>query len=468
AHGLARNRDWKVVIMTPGAHPLEGLAVRIATERGVSPGAVLDDLRNEPHNFCLAVRQLLLDHSPEAKLVLVVDQAEEIFTLCRDERERRSFIELLAHAAAEDARTVVILSLRANLYGHCAAFPSLAALVQDRQALVGPMREAEIRRTIELPAAKAGLTLESGLVSRILEDLGDEPGSLPLLSHALLETWSRREDSTMSVHSYVDSGGVRGAIARTADAVYQQLEPEQQQVAKRIFLRLAEPGRGTEDTRRRASLTELLPGGDEQAAVEEVLDILARARLVTVGLDAVEVAHEALIREWPLLRRWLDEDREGLQIHRRLTDDSNEWLRFERDASLLYRGARLQAAQEWAEERKAALSPTEREFLDASRAEEVSELERSRRRQRRLLYVAAALAVLLGLAVVAAAFALDQRSNAQRQERSASARAVVQAAQAQLSQRLDLATLLGVEAERTHSTPLGRSVLLTALQDAGR
>ena len=468
AHGLARNRDWKVVIMTPGAHPLEELAVRIATERGVSPGSVLEDLRGEPHNFCLAVRQLLLDHSPDAKVVLVVDQAEEIFTLCRDEGERRSFIELLAHAAAEDAQTIVILSLRADFYGQCASFPSLAALVQDHQALVGPMREAEIRRAIELPAAKAGLTLETGLVSRILDDLGDEPGGLPLLSHALLETWTRRQDHTMSVQSYVESGGVRGAIARTADAVYERLEPEQQEVAKRIFLRLAEPGRGTEDTRRRASLSELLPGGEEQDAVEEVLDILARARLVTVGLDAVEVAHEALIREWPLLRRWLDEDREGLQIHRRLTDDSKEWLRFERDSSQLYRGARLHAAQEWAQEREAALSPTEREFLDASRAAEVSELERSRRRQRRLLYVAAALAVLLGLAVVAAAFALDQRSNAQRQERSASARALVQAAQAQLSQRLDLAMLLGVQAERTHSTPLGRSVLLTALQDAGR
>jgi WD40 repeat protein/class 3 adenylate cyclase len=468
AHGLAKNRDWKVVIMTPGAHPLEELAVRLATERGVSPGSVLEDLRREPHNFCLAVRQLLLDHAPDAKVVLVVDQAEEIFTLCRDESERRSFIELLAHAAEEDAQTIVILSLRADFYGHCATFPSLAALVQDHQALVGPMREAEIRRAIELPAAKAGLTLENGLVSRILDDLGDEPGSLPLLSHALLETWQRRQDHTMSVQSYVESGGVRGAIARTADAVYEQLDPEQQEVAKRIFLRLAEPGRGTEDTRRRATLSELLPGGEEQEAVEEVLDILARARLVTVGLDVVEVAHEALIREWPLLRRWLDEDREGLQIHRRLTDDSNEWLRFDRDASLLYRGARLHAAHEWAEERKAALSPTEREFLDASRAEEVTELERSRRRQRRLLGVAVALAVLLVLAVVAALFAANQRSRAQREERSATARALVQAAQAQLPQRLDLATLLGLEAERTHSTPDGRSILLTSVQRAGR
>jgi WD40 repeat protein/class 3 adenylate cyclase len=466
--GLATSRDWKVVIMTPGVHPLEELAVRIATERGVSPGAVLEDLRREPHNFCLAVRQLLLDHSPDAKVVLIVDQAEEVFTLCHDETERRTFIEVLAHAAGEDAQTVVVLSLRADFYGHCAAFPSLAALVQDHQALVGPMREEEIRRAIELPANKAGLKLEDGLVSRILDDLGGEPGSLPLLSHALLETWSRREDSTMSVRAYVESGGVRGAIARTADAVYEQLEPAQQEVAKRIFLRLAEPGRGTEDTRRRASLTELLPGGDEQFGVEEVLDILARSRLVTVGQDSVEVAHEALIREWPLLRRWLDEDREGLQIHRRLTDDSAEWIRFEHDTSLLYRGARLHAAQEWAEERGADLSPAEREFLDASRAAEVDELDRARRRQRRLLGVAIALAVLLVLAVLAAVFALNQQSKAKRAEDSATARALVQAVQTQLPKQLDLATLLGIEAERLHSTPDGRSAVLTAMQQGGR
>jgi WD40 repeat protein/class 3 adenylate cyclase len=468
AHGLAQQRDWKVVILTPGAHPLEELAVRLATERGLSPGSVLEDFRRDPHNLCLAVRQLLLDASPDAKVVLIIDQAEEIFTLCHDEEERRLFVELLAHAAEENAQTMVILALRADFYGHCATYPSLAALVQDHQSLVGPMREGEIRRAIELPASKAGLTLEDGLVTRILDDVGSEPGSLPLLSHALLETWSKRQDHTMTVNAYLESGGVRGAIARTADAVYQQLEPEQQELARRIFMRLAEPGQGTEDTRRRASLTELLPGGDEQTAVEEVLDILARARLITVGLDLVEVSHEALIREWPLLRRWLDEDREGLQLHRRLTDDASEWVRYERDPGMLYRGARLSAAQEWAEGREHFLSADERDFLDAARAERQSELERARQRQRRLMIVAATLAVLLGIAIVAAVFALSQRGRAQREERSATARALVRGAEAEQLQRLDLALLLGLEAERTRSTPEGRSVLLSAVQRAGR
>ena len=470
AHGLAQGRDWKVVIMTPGAHPLEELAVRLATERGLSPGSVLEDLRRDPHNLCLAVRQLLLDQSGDARVVLIVDQAEEVFTLCRDEEERRLFVELLAHAAQESAQTLVVLALRADFYGHCASYPALAALVQDHQSLVGPMREAEIRRAIERPAAKAGLQLEPGLVTRILDDVGGEPGSLPLLSHALLETWSRRQDHTMTLAAYDDSGGVRGAIARTADAVYGQLDPEQQEVARRIFLRLTEPGQGTEDTRRRASLSELLPGGDEQAAVEEVLDILARARLVTVGLDAVEVAHEALIREWPLLRRWLEEDRAGLLIHRRLTDDSREWIRLERDPGLLYRGARLSAAQEWAEANDARLSGEEREFLDACRAALEREAEARRRRQRLLKGIAATLAILLGLTAAAAIVAANQRGRAQREERSATARALVQAAgdQLQLGGRLDVALLLGLEAERRHATPEGRSVLLSAVQRGGR
>jgi WD40 repeat protein/class 3 adenylate cyclase len=468
AHGLAPRRDWKVLILTPGAHPLEELAVRLATERGLSPGSVLEDLRRDPHNLCLTVRQQLLDESPDARVVLIVDQAEEIFTLCHDEEERRTFVELLAHAAEENTQTVVILALRADFYGHCATYPSLAALVQDHQSLVGPMREGEIRRAIELPASKAGLQLEEGLVARILDDVGSEPGSLPLLSHALLETWQRRQDHTMTMTAYLESGGVRGAIARTADAVYEQLEPEQQELARRIFLRLAEPGQGTEDTRRRASLSELLPGGDEQTAVEEVLDILARARLITVGLDVVEVSHEALIREWPLLRRWLDEDREGLQLHRRLTDDSSEWMRYDRDPGMLYRGARLSAAQEWAEGRESDLSAAEREFLEACRAARESELDRARRQQRRLVGVAATLAVLLALAVVAALFAVTQRGRAQREERSATARALVRGAEAEQTQRLDLALLLGLEAERTRSTPEGRSVLLSAVQRGGR
>src|SRR4029079_17817397 len=210
------------------------------------------------------------------------------------------------------------------------------------------------------------------------------------------------------------------------------------------------------------------PGGDEQTAVEEVLDILARARLITVGLDLVEVSHEALIREWPLLRRGLDEDREGLQLHRRLTDDASEWNRYDRDPGLLYRGARLSAASEWADDREQLLSSDDREFLDAARAARESELEQSRRRQRRLLGVAITLAVLLALALVAGLFALNQRSKAQREERSATARALVRGAEGELNQRVDAALLLGLEAERTSSTPEGRSVLLSGLQHSAR
>ncbi len=462
--------EWDVVILTPGAEPLEELAVRLAAERGLPAGALLAELRSDPKNLCLATKQLLLDRPTAAKLVLVVDQFEEVFTLCRDDSERRCFISALVQAArTESARAVVILSLRADFYGHCASYPDLAALLQEHQAIVGPMREPELRRAIERPAAAAGLEVQEGLADAMLEDLGDEPGNLPLLSHALLETWKRRRGQVLTLADYRQAGGVREAIARTADAVYrEQLDPDQQEIARRIFLRLTEPGRGTEDTRRRASLEEILPPGKEGAAAEAVLEVLARERLVTIGSGTVEVAHEALIREWPTLRRWLDEDREGLQIHRRLTEEAQEWRKLERDPGVLYRGARLQGALEWASVREGELNPLEREFLESSRAAADSELEAARRRNRRLRALAVTLGLLLLLALGAAAFAVRQTRQAQSERRLATSRGLLQSAAAQLPERLDLALLLGLEAERERSSPEARSGLLRAVQRGGR
>ena len=202
------------------------------------------------------------------------------------------------------------------------------------------MSPTELREAITGPAARAGLGLEPGLVETILADLGTEPGSLPLLSHALLETWRRRQSDTLTIDGYKDAGGIRQAIARTADTVFARLDPVGQGIAKDLFLRLTALGEGTEDTRRRARRTELLHGRDPEP-VEAVLNELVRARLVILDEDSAQVAHEALIREWPMLRRWLAEDREGLRTHRRLTDAANDWDTLDRHPGALYRGARL-------------------------------------------------------------------------------------------------------------------------------
>src|SRR5258705_6044435 len=210
--------------------------------------------------------------------------------------------------------------MRADFYSHCAQYPLLREAVAKEQESIAPMTADELRRAIEEPARRGGWAFEPGLVDLMLRDVADEPGALPLLSHALLETWQRRSGRTLTLKGYADAGGVRGAIAHTAESVYQNLTAEQRPLVRDILLRLTKLGEGTEDTRRRAPLLELTAQPDRAEQVRTVLNILAQARLITLGDNSAEVAHEALIREWPTLRDWLSQDREGLLLHRHLTE----------------------------------------------------------------------------------------------------------------------------------------------------
>jgi hypothetical protein len=220
----------------------------------------------------------------------------------------------------------MVIALRADFYAHCADYPNLTHLLARNQEYIGPMNPEEIRRAIEQPARQNGWDFQPGLVDLLLREIRDEPGALPLLSHALLETWRRRSGRTMTLKGYAESGGVRGAIAKTADRVfYQRLTAHQQILARNIFLRLTELGEETQDTRRRVEFSELVSNPGSLSGIQEVLDILAEARLITLSQDSAEVAHEALIREWPVLRHWLTEDRQGLVLHRHLTEAAQEW-----------------------------------------------------------------------------------------------------------------------------------------------
>src|SRR4029077_20488523 len=253
---------------------------------------------------------------------------------------------------------------------------------------------------IEAPAEVGGWEFSPGLGDLILHDVCEEPGALPLLAHALLETWRRRRGNVMTLKAYAESGGVRGAIARTADRLYHaELDDAQQEIARSIFLRLTELGEGSQDPRRRVALRELVTteasAGD---AVSAVLGRLIEARLVTTSADTAEVAHEALIREWPTLRDWLSHDREALRVYRHLTEATLEWELLERDPGALYRGARLANAVEWATDDLGTLNDQERAFLLASTEQQTREEEERETQRRREIEAAEQLAASEGAA----------------------------------------------------------------------
>jgi WD40 repeat protein/DNA-binding SARP family transcriptional activator len=382
-----------VHLITPTARPLEALAASL-TRTVASVGAtatLIDDLARDPRSLHLAA--LRLPQLPVGPyLLIVVDQFEELFSLCHNPAERKAFVDNLLYAAESPGPTMVVIALRADFYSFCAPFDNLRQALCQRQVYLGGMNSAELRRAIEEPALRAGWILEPGLVDLLLREVGDEPGALPLLSHALLETWQRRRGRTLTLAGYSDSGGVRGALAKTAETTFNLFTPDQQYLARHIFLRLTELGEGGQDTRRRTALDELAPPTEDALQVQTVLKKLADARLITTTLDSVEVAHEALIREWSRLRFWLNEDRDGLRLHRHLTQAAQEWDRLDRDSGMLYRGARLAQALEWLETNPTALNGLEQDFLAASLAEQQAQHAAELARQQRELEAAQALA----------------------------------------------------------------------------
>jgi WD40 repeat protein len=480
--------------MKPGNLPLAELAACLAPLTGTPITRLKEELAAYGQGLHLAVRSALADRPSQQRLVLVVDQFEETFSLCQDEAERARFIDNLLYATAiHDGRVIVILTMRADFYHRCAAYRDLAGRISKQHVLVGPMNESELRRAIEQPARQTGLQFEPGLVDTILADVTRQPGALPLLQHALLELWERRQGRLLTLAAYQASGGVAGAIARRADSLYNSFEPEEQAIVRRIMLRLTQPGQGTEDTRRRARKREILPASEaEQATVQEVLQQLTDARLLTTSRDTVsgdemvDVAHEALIRGWVRLQGWINEDRMALHTHRQLTEAAETWEQNSYDSSYLYRGVRLAQAGEWVGAHASDLNELERAFLEASQAAaKAREREQEQARQRelaqaqalaeaehqraevqirssqRLRWLAMGLAVVFLLAVAAALLA-------QREQRRAQAAADLShslnlAASAQLAlneHNTDLALALAVEANGVPDPPLQARLML--------
>jgi WD40 repeat protein len=391
--GLRWNKastDWHTYILTPTAHPLESLAATLVGESDsvTAIATLMDDLERDPRSLQIFAKQKSASKNG-SRLLLVVDQFEELFALCRSEEQRVSFIGNLLTAASEvDGPVLTLITLRADFYAHCADYIQLREALAKDQEYIGNMNHEELRRAIEEPARRGRWDFEPGLIDLLLHDVGSEPGALPLLSHALFETWQRRRGRTMTLSGYTSSGGVRGAIAETAETVFaDQFTPEQRSMARRIFLRLTELNDETAaaDTRRRATFSELILKPEESTSTRLVLTTLADARLITTSEDSVEVAHEALIREWPTLRGWLEENREGLRLHRQLTEAAREWQAAERASEVHYRGARLAQAREWALTHAEEMNTLEHEFLGASiETSEREAREREEQHQREL------------------------------------------------------------------------------------
>jgi WD40 repeat protein len=450
-----------VLLFTPGEHPVEECALALAPLGDRPVGVLRAELAADAENLHLYVRQLLAADDAPGDALIVVDQFEEVFTLCQDPGERRAFVDaLVAAATTATSRTRIVLGVRTDFYTHCAGVPVLADALRDAQVLVTPMTTDRLRQAIVTPATSAGYTVEGALLAEVIADASDRPGVLPLLSHALLETWRRRRGAALTLAGYQAAGGIAHAVTHTAEAVYRDLDADQQRLAKGLFLRLTALGDNTEDTRRRMVRSELdtdLPG------LSTVLDRLTAARLITVDGDTVEITHEALIRHWPRLRGWLGEDREGLRTHRELTAAARGWESLYRDPGSLYRGARLASAWYWAQANPHRLTTLERGFLSTSLDAEATEQAAVRRRATRLRQLCALLAVALVLVTGTSVYAVNAQRSAVSQRDIALSESVAQQATAIRDTNPALALQLSLAAYRLSPTEQARSSLLSGL-----
>src|SRR5882757_6409990 len=366
-HGLSvpGSEDWPVVVTTPGPEPVCDLTRRIP-ELGELPNPAHDPLTRPsiqgntngdarprangsappgagPGLGADAIRAAIAAHAQQeagqqARLILIVDQLEEVFTLC-DAGQRQAFLELLAVVSTPagppgTAPALVVAAVRADFYGHCLDDPILAEALQDRQMVLGPMSADELRDAVVRPARSAGLRVEPGLVELVLQDAGlqrsrtaqADAGVLPLISHALAATWEQRKKGTLTIEGYRATHGIQGAVEATAEQAWGSLDGEGQRAALHLLLKLTRiDGHGVNDARGRLEKQQLLEQAHDRAAAETALEALVRARLVTLDAEWAQLAHEALLHAWPRLRLLIDEHREGLLRRQQVEEDAANW-----------------------------------------------------------------------------------------------------------------------------------------------
>jgi WD40 repeat protein/serine/threonine protein kinase len=385
---LRRDERWFVTDMTPSTHPIEELEAALLRVAVNPPASLIQQLTEDERGLARATKRVLPSgDDSHTELVLFIDQFEEVFTLVESESERSQFLGLIQSAVTDpNSRLRIITTLRADFYDRPLMYPEFGGLVRECTEVVLPLSRNELLEAIVEPARSQGLTLEDGLSAAILTDVSEQPGILPMMQYALTELFERRQGTTLTRSAYEEIGGVSGALARRAEDIFNELPTEEQTLSRQIFVRLVTLGEGTEDTRRRALLAELLAVTEDTDTVQAIIDRFGAFRLLTFDNDpvtrspTVEVAHEALIRQWERLREWLEESRDDLRTQRKLNTAAREWETANQDNSYLVSGTRLESFETWIDETSVALTATESDFLHRSivHRNEQQEIEKQR------------------------------------------------------------------------------------------
>jgi hypothetical protein len=390
---LQKTGHWKFTHFRPGSDPFHALALALVplytqnlddTDRLIQADKLSQYLRNDESSLAKVFAQIHQNH-PTARVLLIADQFEEIYTLCADHKIRHTFLDSLlvsfqSSAYQSQYNHVLVATMRADFLGNALLYPRFGDVLKTDIKLIRSMNHDELSQVIAKPAEKLGVTFEVGLVERILDDVEDEPGNLPLLEFALTQLWKQRKGKQLTHAAYQHIGKVQGALARHADHNYDKLSAAQKEQVRRIFIQLVQPGEGTQDTRRVATKAEL--GEQRWKLVKQLAD----DRLVVTSQNAanqetVEVVHEALIRNWDEFRQWMNADRSFRAWQERLRFAMRQWDTSGRDEGALLRGKSLADAEDWLQKRPADLT-VEQEYIQASlvlRNREHKEQERRRK-----------------------------------------------------------------------------------------
>lgn len=385
---LSGSDNWYIVEMLPGQHPLDELEVallRVAADHSLN---LHEQLERDSRGLLRATNLIL--SNDESELLLVIDQFEEVFTLVENEAERQHFLDLLYQAAIDErSRVRIVVTLRADYYDRPLHYPQFGRMIPNRVETVLPMSADELEKAIREPCANLGVRFEDGLVSRIVSDAHYQPGALPLLQYALTELFERRDERTLTFTAYEELGGTGGALAKRADEIYLEHDEAGKELVRQLFLRLVTLGEGAEDTRRRIQRAELLDLTPDDDLMDDIIETYTDSRLLSSDHDpssrqpTIELAHEAIIREWDRLRQWLNDSRDDIRQARQLEQAAEAWKASGGDASYLLRGTRLEQVEQWMAISNLVLTPLENTYIQQSLQQRQAEAEAEQERQAR-------------------------------------------------------------------------------------